>query len=149
MFLFCVILCTFILTFCSPLSAILDPQCLSVTPVFNYVSAFKPCLSTTSLPDCSSLLPSRSCTYLSVYNCLLKFRPSSAVWIFSLAQWFCIFASWTVFRFDLPACHLTLDFPLDSVLLPGYLSKACFFATMHESAFGSLPVRDNNTLISM
>ena len=50
MFLFCVILCTFILTFCSPLSAILDPQCLSVTPAFNYVCAFKPCLSTTSLP---------------------------------------------------------------------------------------------------
>ena len=106
-------------------------------------SVFKPCPSLVKLPDCSSLLPSQSCCYMSVYHCLLRSRPSFAFGYFLSPSDFVHFLIRLFFWFDLPACHWivvclwTLYFCLEhSVKL----------ATLRESAFGSLPACDMLTV---
>ena len=89
-------------------------------------SVFKPCPSLVKLPDCSSLLPSQSCRYLSVYHCLLRSRPSFAFGYSLSPSDFVPLLIGLFFWFDLPACHWTCCLPVDSVLLPGTFSKTCF-----------------------
>ena len=78
-------------------------------------SVFKLCPSLVKLPDCSSLLPSQSCCYLSVYHCLLRSRPSFAFGYSLSPSDFVPLLIGLFFWFDLPACHWTCCLPVDSV----------------------------------
>ena len=82
-------------------------------------SAFKPCPSLVKLPDCSSLLPSQSCRYLSVYHCLLRSRPNFAFGYSLSPSDFVPLLIGLFFWFDLPACHWTC-------CSPGTFSKTSF-----------------------
>ena len=90
------------------------------------LSVFKPFPSLVKLPDFSSLLPSQSCRYLSVYHCLLRSRPSFAFGYSLSPSDFVPLLIGLFFWFDLPACHWTCCLPVDSVLLPGTFRRTYF-----------------------
>ena len=92
-------------------------------------SVFKPCPSLVKLTDCSSLLPSQCCCYLSVYHCLLRSRPSFAFeYSLSPSDFVPLLIGLFVW-FDLPACHWPCCLSVESVILPGTFSKTCFCHT--------------------